>query len=310
MSSSPEDLIGKLDYSVNSGFPKAALLEIISRKDQMIPFLLDVLEACRVRPEHFTNGPKAMLATYASYLLAQFRDTRGYRPIIALLSLDEKIAESLFGDSITEDMSSVIAGVFDGDEGPLRGLIENRQAGEYARASSGLRTYQSLVSTGRIDLEEVKRYFGELMEHKLEREPSQVWNNLTSISGDLGFVSLLPLIRQAFEDDLCDPWFDSLESIEARITCGASNDWPDSCEPIDDVVALMKNWACFKHPPARPPEAPNQDPLRGLAQLPLESGREFSSRPTLPPPPIFPGVTRNDPCPCGSGKKFKKCCGP
>ena len=23
----------------------------------------------------------------------------------------------------------------------------------------------------------------------------------------------------------------------------------------------------------------------------------------------FPKVGRNDPCPCGSGKKFKKCCG-
>lgn len=29
------------------------------------------------------------------------------------------------------------------------------------------------------------------------------------------------------------------------------------------------------------------------------------------PPPIVnaPKVGRNDPCPCGSGKKFKKCCG-
>lgn len=31
------------------------------------------------------------------------------------------------------------------------------------------------------------------------------------------------------------------------------------------------------------------------------------------PPPAFAGKTqaagRNDPCPCGSGKKFKKCCG-
>ncbi len=24
----------------------------------------------------------------------------------------------------------------------------------------------------------------------------------------------------------------------------------------------------------------------------------------------FKGVGRNDPCPCGSGKKFKKCCLP
>ena len=27
------------------------------------------------------------------------------------------------------------------------------------------------------------------------------------------------------------------------------------------------------------------------------------------PPPVKPETGRNDPCPCGSGKKYKKCCG-
>jgi uncharacterized protein YecA (UPF0149 family) len=34
-------------------------------------------------------------------------------------------------------------------------------------------------------------------------------------------------------------------------------------------------------------------------------------RPTIKPSKanITPKVGRNDPCPCGSGKKYKKCCG-
>ena len=38
----------------------------------------------------------------------------------------------------------------------------------------------------------------------------------------------------------------------------------------------------------------------------------FSEGKTLPPRPVMrsgPKAGRNDPCPCGSGKKFKKCCG-
>ncbi len=35
-----------------------------------------------------------------------------------------------------------------------------------------------------------------------------------------------------------------------------------------------------------------------------------SSRPGGPPPSSGPKVGRNDPCPCGSGKKYKKCCLP
>ena len=52
---------------------------------------------------------------------------------------------------------------------------------------------------------------------------------------------------------------------------------------------------------------------------------EFIDRPAPPPLPATldpeplvvntirrdsPKVGRNEPCPCGSGKKFKKCCGP
>jgi len=32
-------------------------------------------------------------------------------------------------------------------------------------------------------------------------------------------------------------------------------------------------------------------------------------RPILKPVHVMPKVGRNDPCPCGSGKKYKKCCG-
>jgi preprotein translocase subunit SecA len=33
------------------------------------------------------------------------------------------------------------------------------------------------------------------------------------------------------------------------------------------------------------------------------------ARPTTPIRREAPKVGRNDPCPCGSGKKYKKCCG-
>ena len=42
------------------------------------------------------------------------------------------------------------------------------------------------------------------------------------------------------------------------------------------------------------------------------SGREVRAVPPPPPgrpAPGAPTVGRNDPCPCGSGKKYKKCCG-
>ena len=304
MQVTPTELLSRLDYSETAPFPKAALREIISRKDEMIPRLIAILESAQSNPDSYLDGPQVMLPTYAAYLLAQFRETRAYRPLLALLSLEDDLAEQFFGDSITEDMHNIVGCVFDGDEAPLRALIENPLANEYARACSGLQTYAALMQAGRITAADVERYFLELFEGKLEREASHVWNNLCTISADLGFASLLPHVGKAFDDDLCDMFFDRFEHIEQRITSGGDPRWKRDCQPIDDVVAIMETWACFDREPARKPAT---GPVNDLSHL-LEP-HEYPSRPTVPPPPQHPGVGRNDPCPCGSGRKFKKCCG-
>lgn len=301
---SPLELLNRLDYTETGGFPKKAIQEIVTRREEMIPHLLDVLESAHADPDAYLNGPKAMHCTYAAYLLAQFREIRAYRPLMALMNLGEKIPQDLFGDSITEDMHNIVASVYDGDEEPLRKLIENPRADEYARACAGLKAYPALVHAGRLTMESVEDYFRELFEGKLQREHCHVWNNLCSLSGDLGFASLLPHVNKAFEDGLCDMFFDSLEDIEKRAESGGDCDWFRRCELVDDVVSMMEWWACF-HP--EPPRKPAKAAPDALAKL-LEP-REFPSRPTVPPPPKYPGVTRNDPCPCGSGRKFKKCCG-
>lgn len=41
----------------------------------------------------------------------------------------------------------------------------------------------------------------------------------------------------------------------------------------------------------------------------VKEKHEFSENPDDYPPEIFVGVSRNAPCPCGSGKKYKRCCG-
>ncbi len=217
-------------------------MEVIARKDEMIPHLLAVLESAYAKPVEMLDGPQEMLPTYAAYLLAQFRETRAYQPLIALLNLENDLPYQLFGDSITEEMHNVLACVFDGDEAPLRALIENPAADEYARSSAGRRSYMVLIHAGRISAADVEHYFQDLFDHKLEREPSHVWNNLCSVSADLGFASLLPHIIKAFEGDLCDPFFDRLEHMEERITSGGDARWPRGCEPIDDVVTLKSGY--------------------------------------------------------------------
>ena len=66
---------------------------------------------------------------------------------------------------------------------------------------------------------------------------------------------------------------------------------------ITDAVAEMEWWAAFNpsgglRKPRRVPRS-TESPVSVEAALPVRA----------------PKVGRNDPCPCGSGKKYKRCCG-
>jgi preprotein translocase subunit SecA len=58
--------------------------------------------------------------------------------------------------------------------------------------------------------------------------------------------------------------------------------------------------------PAAPP--PVDASIPGAAPAPRR-GRPLRPRPGRRPQAVEPKIGRNDPCPCGSGKKYKKCCG-
>jgi uncharacterized protein YecA (UPF0149 family) len=49
---------------------------------------------------------------------------------------------------------------------------------------------------------------------------------------------------------------------------------------------------------------PDEDPDTSDLEKLLSSGGKPADKPRLPPK-----ISGNDYCPCGSGKKFKKCCG-
>ena len=50
-------------------------------------------------------------------------------------------------------------------------------------------------------------------------------------------------------------------------------------------------------------------PMRRLVGPVATPGKPATMVPNRPVVNKGPKVGRNDPCPCGSGKKFKKCCG-
>jgi hypothetical protein len=229
--------------------------------------------------------------------LAQFRETRAYHPLTELLALPDELPGRLFGDSIAGGMGRVLASLYDGDEAPLRRLIEDPGVDAYVRGAAALDTHGVLIANGLIDAAEVEDYWTELLESKLPRNDDFVRSALCLKAGTLGFVRALPAIRRAFDEELCDPGYCSLEDVEELLgSDGPCNSGSENDQGlVDDTIAELEWWSCFNRDP-RPRRKP---------QRPLPLARPAPARKQAPEP--APG--RNDPCPCGSGKKYKKCCG-
>ena len=171
---------------------------------------------------------------------------------------------------------------------PLRAVVEKESAYEFVRGCVATRCYKCLLITGKITHETVEAYACELLGGKLEREPSNAWDSWTALCADLGFATTVPLIQKACEDDLCDPWYYGVDKLLKMAANGGNDRWKVRAGLIEDTIKATSTWAAWEKPrKVKPPVAP----------------------PKLVEARGTPKVSRNDPCPCGSEKKFKKCCG-
>jgi uncharacterized protein YecA (UPF0149 family) len=77
---------------------------------------------------------------------------------------------------------------------------------------------------------------------------------------------------------------------------------------IADVVQEMEWWACFeKQPRPKAGRAASSAPFSSWPVPPVPASGLPAPRPPAPRTQLKVG--RNEPCPCGSGKKYKRCCG-
>lgn len=292
-------------------FPRAAVEEAIVRREESTPYLVAALEFAAGNPEQ-VHEDRYMLYEYAMFILAEWREPAGYRPLVRIAR--HPSVEGLLGDTITEGLPDCLASVCDGDLDPLRELIEDARADEFAR-SAGIRALATWTVAGLLPRQELSAYMGQLLAERLEREPHFLWDEVTAVCCDLRFSEHLDAIRQAYSAGLANPGVDRLEDVEKEIS--RSSDLPssgfDRYSMVTSAVAEMESWYCFTEEAAQA-EARWANRKNGEEEDDDWSAPYSDDHLKLPPPPPHtrdaPKVGRNDPCPCGSGKKYKKCCGP
>ncbi len=287
-------------------FQREAVEAAVAQREEVTPELLRVLERFADPEEAELLGAEKdyMAHLYAMYLLAQFRETRAFPLVLRIARLDGDLLDSLFGDFITESLGSVLASVCGGRVEEIQSLIEDADADEWVRGAA-LGSMVTLVRAGIRSREEVLDYFASLFRGRLTDKNDIVWSDVVAYSTDLYGIELVGDIERAYAEDLIDEGIIGLDDVHSDLAKGkewaleqlASN---PHRHLVDDTVKEMEWWDCFKE--KKPRMAPKVDRYLEAMDPVIESLLAPYKR-------AGPKIGRNDPCSCGSGKKYKKCCG-
>ncbi|MCD4708007.1 MAG: DUF1186 domain-containing protein [Candidatus Sabulitectum sp.] len=295
------DIIDEL--SVDDGYcPSEAIRDALERKEEITPILLESLENVIENTAELLKHPNS-LQFFAMYILAKFRETKAYPLIIQMCYLPESVLKTLIKEIVEEDLFRILASVCDGNFDPIKGIIEDSLVPELHR-SAALQSLYILALENTIAKSELVAYMGELYKGKLERNPSVVWNDLANMSGVFQTISLTDEIRKAYKENLIDSSviefarIEMLSSLPQEIVLSASKD--QAIGFVKDLTRIQRFW----------------DPLSSI-DIDEENFHYSEKNRKSDYESVHPMVHvdrkkkigRNELCPCGSGKKYKKCCG-
>jgi uncharacterized protein len=221
---------------------------------------------------------------FALHLFAEKRETEALDPLLAVAMEGEALYD-MIGDATSETLPSILVSLYDGDADKLKKLVEAPGGDEWARVAA-LEAFCYLTATGEIPAEAAPEYLRQLFETLQPREAHPVWYGWQGCVALLGLIELEPLAARAFRAGLVDNDVLGFEDFQADLR--ASRAAADRREAFEERGLK-----------------PVDDALEALAVFDVD---EDEDEPARPVENKFKDVGRNDPCPCGSGKKYKKCC--
>ncbi len=301
--------------------PREALRAAAARRADMVPLFVDRIETYLQTGTTGQTGDAPFFFIF--HLLGDWRETSAYRTLARLLRCPSSQVDAAIAESITETTHRVMAAVFDGDPSPIYNIILDANADEFVR-SRMCETLAILVVQGRLDRAEVASFLRDCWIGLQPRDCCFVWHGWQSTIAMLGLVELKEIVKQAFERGIIDRRWLRYRDFEADLERAVRNPtepWPEhggDYTLFGDTIEELSKWHGFSEEYQR-----NRDRLRDAPPPPpssFTSSTPLDRRNLLLPDidylatePIrnpLRGVGRNDPCPCGSGAKYKRCCLP
>jgi hypothetical protein len=260
------------------------VVEALARQgDKFIDRIVDLLGK---EVGDFETDPMALLETYLVDLAGEMRLERAIPLIVKKLHL--------VGDVLSEACVDALGKI--GTDAAAEAVAEG-----WLDAEWDYRLYAT-SALDKIHSDTTVRKCLELLPHDKELDiRTKLADALLSQYADEGIEPVREMVQRRAYDTMCSDLMRKLVAVSTvlGVTFPECAIWKREAEErLANQERRMKEMSGFLHAPAKP--APPSEPA------PARHG--YLDRKPAPFLRTEKQVGRNDPCPCGSGKKFKKCC--
>lgn len=287
------------DLARDDIFPKIAMAAASAKRDEMAPVFIDLIDRLTRQRIRDMQSDDVMALIPIFHMLGEWREPSAYRPLIKLLRRPTHALDHLLGDAVTETSYRVIAGTFDGDLQSIFEAVEDNKADDFARSAliDALVLIAQLHPNQRSAIEEYLRTFRK----RCPKAETDVLTGWMEAIAALGIPDMSQPVRDVFDQGLipkeyCDfkHFFEDYEATIKGNGATAMRRYQNAL--ITNAIDDLSKWHSYSED-----FLAEQKRLKADNLLRVSPWTEaFVNTPDQ--------VGRNDPCPCGSGKKFKKCC--
>ena len=264
--------------------PNDAMQWALDHWDQAAPRFIDMLTAYASGADQSDTTTDALF--FIIHLCGDRGETRAYRPLCQLMLNEDRLILTLGDQAAVETLKGILIKCFDGDVKPLQNVIESEAAESITRGEAML-ALAWLTRTGRWREPAMRDYIRHLLLRLKPREEDYIWFNLIVTTAILGYKEFAAEATKLIKDGLVPEEWLTLAELPELLSVGDPTGMDglkaEEIAPFDNVIEALADWPWPE--PEDEEDAAVQEPYIN----PLRH------------------VGRNDPCPCGSGKKFKNC---
>ena len=300
-----EEIIKIIDKIRSNRCPTHKEIELLLKNREVsIPLLSEILKEVvrwKTVPEEIPDAPM-----HAVFLLGGLESKEGFDILSKILFKDRDFVDAFFGDILTECLPWALVRMAKDKPKGLYKIAKRNCLDTFVRNAAVKASIEQCFLYPERRKEFIK-YFRILLK-SAEKSPDPDWPDM--LVGKIAYMAPIELrkeITELFDKNTIGPWSIDRDDMERAYQK------PDlsSVTVDEDIFSIYDRYGwmiAWNDSVVGGKKMGDEEKLRFLINPAI---KEPEIKPLNPIKPIIKGpkIGRNDPCPCGSGKKYKHCCG-